>query len=885
MARALSTIAPDWWDYTTLDASSCDDAASADAREYGAAVAAGLQRRAATTRSRTSTWPKRWSTSTRGGRRRRTTPVGICGPIGPTEQLPLVARLVNELELDVRHAHFWGMDEWYLDGSEAPSRHPLSFARCDREMCFDRIRQEPGACPTRTCTSPRPTRRAYARATNGVRCAVMQGGQGEVKHWAFNDPPRRDGKWKDEPPPPAEYRKLATRVVDLHPLTIAQNARTSGGGNVPLVPTQAISVGPVETWKAEKVSIWHAGMHDNPFGMRLTALMISKRIADSSRADVAARRPPERAVQLLPRRHRHVRSGDALNASPRRISRETAAAGECPGTEVREHSQRRSSCRARTADEATYGGSWRGGVTTPGAKSVLDVEANFGSRTLDSTSLAADCADRATDGGVREELVVIPSSNPSVDPAELAAKYRDHVAWLTKEYARMLGASGFDGVVIHSGSPKPRSIFDDQFWPLRPVPHFHHWLPLETARSALLIEPGKKPKLFWFNVVDFWEQPRKPESDALLVRVRRGRGEGSGRHQGAAAQGEEARVRRRGARRLHVVGIAGCGVQSRRAREAARPAAREEDALRGGSASPRRTGAPRRPPRACSTRSAPATERARAAPAVTWQSTRQDDPETPYKNIVALGEHAATLHHVSYGREPPARRRSRSCSTPAPPASATTATSRAPRSRAPAPRRPPSPTSSPARERCSRRCARSAVAGHPVRGAARPIAPAARPAPARGRHRRPPPRASRAGREGVTRAFFPHGLGHSLGLQTHDVGCAVTRPEPRNPFLRNTAPIEPGQVFTIEPGCYFIEQPARAELRAGPHAGDVTGAWSTSCPASAACASRTTWSSPTRGRRTSRGSSCRRRRWWWRRDLGGARRAGRLRGRCDLTLR
>jgi len=71
-------------------------------------------------------------------------------------------------------------------------------------------------------------------------------------------------------------------VVDLHPLTIAQNARTSGGGNISLIPTQAISVGPVETWKAEKVSIWHAGNHDNPFGQRLTAFMIAKRVPDTS---------------------------------------------------------------------------------------------------------------------------------------------------------------------------------------------------------------------------------------------------------------------------------------------------------------------------------------------------------------------------------------------------------------------------------------------------------------------------------------------------------------------------------------------------------------------------------------------------------------------------
>ena len=44
----------------------------------------------------------------------------------------------------------------------------------------------------------------------------------------------------------------------------------------------AKTVGPQETWKAEKVSIWHPGHHDNPFGIRLTALMISKRIPDAA---------------------------------------------------------------------------------------------------------------------------------------------------------------------------------------------------------------------------------------------------------------------------------------------------------------------------------------------------------------------------------------------------------------------------------------------------------------------------------------------------------------------------------------------------------------------------------------------------------------------------
>src|SRR4030095_15098253 len=208
-------------------------------------------------------------------------PVGICGPTGPTEHLPLVAGLVNEWGLNVRSAHFWGMDEWYLDGREMPVTHPLSFERADRELCFGRIRREL-RMPDAQLHFPKADTAPYRRSWEGVRCAVMQGGQGDVKHWAFNDPLPRRGKYKTAPPTPAEYRKLATRVVDLHPLTIAQNARTSGGGNISMVPTKAISFGPVETWQAEKVAIWHSGTHDNPFGQRLTAFMISERLADTS---------------------------------------------------------------------------------------------------------------------------------------------------------------------------------------------------------------------------------------------------------------------------------------------------------------------------------------------------------------------------------------------------------------------------------------------------------------------------------------------------------------------------------------------------------------------------------------------------------------------------
>lgn len=281
MARKLSSIAPDWWDYTTLDNDLIRDAAALTPQQMLKLSRPGFKvvmydNLAEFYLAEALEYITAWRQSTEDN------PVGICGPIGPTEQLPLVARLVNDLNLKVKSAHFWGMDEWFLNGKEAPVSHPLSFERADRELCFSRIRKDL-VIPDTNLHFPKADTLAYRQTwETGIRCAVMQGGQGDVKHWAFNDPPRRKGEYKDVPPSPAEFRKLPTRVVDLHPLTIAQNARTSGGGNISLVPTHAISVGPLETWKAEKVSIWQAGNHDNPFGQRLTCLMIAKQLPDAA---------------------------------------------------------------------------------------------------------------------------------------------------------------------------------------------------------------------------------------------------------------------------------------------------------------------------------------------------------------------------------------------------------------------------------------------------------------------------------------------------------------------------------------------------------------------------------------------------------------------------
>lgn len=281
MPRKLSSIAPDWWDYTTLDDEIVRDAASLTPQKMLKLSRPGFRVVFYDTLeefylAEALEYVQAWQQSTPDN------PVGLCGPIGPTEQLPLVAQIVNALQLDVRSGHFWGMDEWVLDGETVPASHPLSFEKADRELCFHRIEKRL-RMPDANLHFPAAQTEKYKQSwQSGVRCALMQGGQGDVKHWAFNDPLRRKGKYKDAPPSPEEYRKLSTRVVDLHPLTIAQNARTSGGGNISLVPTQAVTVGPHETWMADKVSIWHAGNHDNPFGQRLTTLMIAKGLADSA---------------------------------------------------------------------------------------------------------------------------------------------------------------------------------------------------------------------------------------------------------------------------------------------------------------------------------------------------------------------------------------------------------------------------------------------------------------------------------------------------------------------------------------------------------------------------------------------------------------------------
>lgn len=397
---------------------------------------------------------------------------------------------------------------------------------------------------------------------------------------------------------------------------------------------------------------------------------------------------------------------------------------------------------------------------------------------------------------------------------ELDRLYRDHVAALEAAYERaMLGSvERFDGVAIHSGSLVPRSEFDDQFWPLRPVPHWQHWLAFVEPDAVLLLQPGRKPRLVRQLAPSFWEKPLAPESEAFLeafevIEDRNGSLVPSLLRQGAAtwALVGEARalakmplqgvlnppklVAALDALRVHKTPyeVACLAEANRRARAG-------HDALRAaffaGDSSEL------------------------DLHLLYLRATAQDDAETPYKNIVALGAHAATLHHIAYGK----RAAPREAESLLVDAGATCRGYGADITRTWVKGRGAAAETfaalSEGVNRLQQQLCTEVAVGKPYENlhdaSHRGVAALLRDVGVlRGS-------IEEAVARGVTRAFYPHGLGHSLGLQTHDVGCALRAPREDNPFLRNTSDIALGQVFTIEPGVYFIEE-LLEPVRHGPH--------------------------------------------------------------------
>jgi Xaa-Pro dipeptidase len=387
--------------------------------------------------------------------------------------------------------------------------------------------------------------------------------------------------------------------------------------------------------------------------------------------------------------------------------------------------------------------------------------------------------------------------------------YAAHVAHLRAAYAAAAASAGVDTLILHAGSAQLRDRFDDQHHPFRPTPAFAHWLPLAEPDALLVLSGERRPRLVRPRIDDFWEAPPPPPPDWVLAEY------------DVEVVADPSSIALPAGRRA-LISSTPPGWFDADANPAALLAALDQVRTR-------KTEHERDCLALASDRAARGHARAAAAflagdPAeldlhLTYlAATDQDADDTPYKNIVALGEHAAVLHFVSYGRAAPGRA-AQSLLVDAGAAAlgyASDITRTTARGSGAAVElfRALIAEMDALQQEIIRRI-RPGLAYEALHDQSHELLAAALVRLGVGKGS-----AEALVARGVTRAFYPHGLGHSLGVQVHDVGMRLTPPRADNPFLRNTSEIAEGQVFTIEPGCYVIE-PLLAPLRADDRRGLV----------------------------------------------------------------
>ena len=377
--------------------------------------------------------------------------------------------------------------------------------------------------------------------------------------------------------------------------------------------------------------------------------------------------------------------------------------------------------------------------------------------------------------------------------------YPDHFDLQQARLEQVLEGSGFDTLMIYSGHSRT-AFLDDFQYHYKANPHFLAWLPLsESPSSMLLLRPGQKPLLHYYQPEDYWHDvPPDPESwwaDSFEIKFheepvtpRAVRESGSvaliADLDESEMPGGMALNPRELIQRLHinrtvktdyeVACIAAANVSGAFAHVVA------EQVFRSGGSE-------------------------MEIHLAFLQAAGLTDFQSPYGNIVALNDHGATLHYTAKQLQAPSQSRSFLIDAGAicnGYASDITRTYSA--------------ENGEFAEMISvldgyqQQLSASAVAGADYRqlqldthlGIAAclrqfdiiDMSPEA------------------ALETGVSFAFFPHGLGHFLGLQVHDVaglvadtsGTPIPTPE-GHPTLRLTRKLEAGNVLTIEPGIYFID--------------------------------------------------------------------------------
>ena len=384
----------------------------------------------------------------------------------------------------------------------------------------------------------------------------------------------------------------------------------------------------------------------------------------------------------------------------------------------------------------------------------------------------------------------------------LGALYAEHIEIVAARHDHALEQAGASHAVIYSGNPKI-AFLDDYQMPFKPNPHFVSWAPLtQLPFSYIVYTPGQTPLLIYFQPHDYWHVvPGSPSgywADHFDIRV------------------------------VHTIEDIAAHL----------PADREkcvvigeinDDALSFGIERVNPTTAVNilHYSRGVKTQYELATMRLASQRGVTGhvaaeaafrdgksefeihrtycKAVSHTDPELPYGNIVALNEHGAVLHYTDFDRSPPIDVRSFLIDAGAQVhgyASDITRTysSGDQQFQDLIDRMEAMEQEIVGQVRAGIDYRDLHIATHKMLAAVLVDANLAKGEP------------DTLLETGVTSAFFPHGLGHLLGVQVHDVGGFMENesgtsidPPSGHPFLRLTRVLEENMVLTIEPGLYAID--------------------------------------------------------------------------------
>jgi len=170
-------------------------------------------------------------------------------PVGPVDQFPILARLINQQRVVCREAAFINMDEYLTDSDEwIAESHSLSFRGFMRRQFYDLLAPDLAPLPQYRVFPDPANLSAIQRLIDG-RGGVDScfGGIGINGHIAFNEP--------EENVPVADFARLSTRVVNLACETRTINSVTVGG-EISVVPKRAVTVGMKEILASRRLRFY-----------------------------------------------------------------------------------------------------------------------------------------------------------------------------------------------------------------------------------------------------------------------------------------------------------------------------------------------------------------------------------------------------------------------------------------------------------------------------------------------------------------------------------------------------------------------------------------------------------------------------------------------------